>query len=135
MTKKSFSEKFVDFADLVSDVMGRPGNIGFWLFLTIAYIALGPYFAGHQVLPDWFISNNFNFPLNTVTTLLELFIGFLLAAASNRAQRKLEQVLDMLSKVIKHILTETDEIDQMLKENTELTRDVHQMQMQITQLM
>lgn len=116
--KKSFNERFVDFADTVSDVMGRPGNIGFWLFLTVAYITLGPYFAQHQLLPDWFISNNFNFPLNTVTTLVELFIGFLLAAASNRAQRKLEHVLATLQ-------TETDEIDALIKENTELTKLIH----------
>jgi low affinity Fe/Cu permease len=125
MKKRTFSERFIDIADWVSDFIGKPSNISFWLVLTVLYIALGPYFASHQLLPDWFISNNFNFPLNTVTTLMELFLGFLLAAAANRAQRKLEEILAMLVKIIKHILRETNEIDGLLKQNNNLTAEVN----------
>ncbi|HET8625903.1 MAG TPA: hypothetical protein VFL91_00685 [Thermomicrobiales bacterium] len=74
-------------ADRVSYAMGSPLNIVAWLVALVVWVALGPYMARHAFLPDWFTSNGFNFPLNTVTTVAELFIGFLVGAAANRVQR------------------------------------------------
>jgi uncharacterized membrane protein YhdT len=56
----------------------------------------GPHLAGGTWLPKWFTSQGFNFPLNLITTVAELFIGFLVAAAANRAQ-------DALTTLILHI--------------------------------
>ena len=55
-------------------------------------------FGGHSVasgswLPSWFTSEGFNFPLNLITTVAELFIGFLVAAAANRSQTALTALL------------------------------------------
>jgi len=112
---------FQRFADWVSDAMGRPTNIAFWAVLITIWTCIfafgGPHLAGGTWLPAWFTSQGFNFPLNLVTTVAELFIGFLVATAANRAQLALTVLLTKIQ-------TETDEIDGLVKENTELTRQV-----------
>lgn len=114
--------KFQDFADWVSAAMGRPTNIIFWFVLVLAWtlvFAFGsPHIASGIWLPKWFTSQGYNFPLNLITTVAELFIGFLCAAASNRVQ---EATTTLLNKIQK----ETDQIDRLLKENTELTKIIH----------
>lgn len=66
-------------ADYVSAAMGRQANIMIWLVLVGGWTFL---FAAHIVsananfLPAWFTGTAFNFPLNLVTTVAELFIGF-----------------------------------------------------------
>ena len=78
-------------ADWTSAAMGRPANIMIWLVAVIAWtltFALGgSHIASGDWLPAWFTSQGFNFPLNLVTTVAELFIGFLVATAANRALR------------------------------------------------
>ncbi len=44
-------------------------------------------------MPKWFTSTGFNFPLNLVTTVAELYIGFLVGASSNRSERNFEATL------------------------------------------
>src|SRR6185437_5245574 len=108
--RKSFNERFVDFADKVSYGIGTPLNIGFWIFAVIVWFVLFasiPSLANKNFMPAWFTSTSFNFPLNTVTTLMELYIGFLVAAATNRAQRALTQLLNHLL----HIIESQDTID------------------------
>jgi low affinity Fe/Cu permease len=124
-------ENFFDkVADWVSFAMGRPKNIIFWLVLVLGWTLI---FATHIVsatanfMPAWFTGQSYNFPLNIVTTVAELFIGFLVAAAANRSEKA-------LSTIINHILTETDEIDSLLKENTDLTRQVHATTARLTEI-
>jgi low affinity Fe/Cu permease len=95
-------DRFVDAADRVSYAIGTPQNIGIWFVLLVAWTLLGPVIAKSSFLPVWFTSNSWNFPLNTVTTILELFIGFLIAASNNRQERSLELLLQ-------HIGASTDE--------------------------
>lgn len=113
--------RFQRFADWVSDAMGRPTNIAFWAVIVTTWTCVfafgGPHLASGTWLPAWFTSQGFNFPLNLITTVAELFIGFLVATAANRAQLALTVLLT-------RIQTETDEIDALVKENTDLTRQV-----------
>jgi low affinity Fe/Cu permease len=118
-------EKFFDkLADKVSYGMGRPKNIIVWLIATIAWTVLfafgGSHIASGTWLPAWFTSQGFNFPLNLVTTVAELFIGFLVGAAANRTEAASDLQMATLKK-------ETDDIDAVLRQNTELTIEVHQM--------
>src|SRR5580658_264283 len=90
-------DAFLRFANWVSEAMGRPTNIIFWFVVVVAWTFVFA-FGGHHVasgswLPSWFTSEGFNFPLNLVTTVAELFIGFLVAAASNRSERNLQMTL------------------------------------------
>ena len=62
--------------------MGTWQNIVVWVILVGPWFALGPYISEHSLLPSWFTSNNFNFLLNTVTTIAELYIGFLVGAST-----------------------------------------------------
>lgn len=115
-------------ADWVSYAMGRPKNIVFWLVLVLCWTFVfafgGPHLASGDWLPKWFTSTGFNFPLNLITTVAELFIGFLVAAAANRSE-------NALGDIIQHIMTETDEIDELIKENTDLTRQINALALQL----
>lgn len=119
-------------ADRVSYGMGTPANIIVWIVLVGGWIAAGPYFADHAFLPAWFTSNGFNFPLNTVTTIAELYIGFLVGAASNRSERSLHRTLRSLAAQGEKIEAQEEKIEAVeeslraeIQTNTDLTQQVH----------
>jgi low affinity Fe/Cu permease len=120
-------------ADYVSAAMGRPVNIVVWLVLVVAWTAM---FASGLVnpagtfLPGWFTSQGFNFPLNLITTVAELFIGFLVAAASNRSERNLNRTLAAISQQETQIGEVEEGLRADLTANTDLTRKVHDLQTQ-----
>jgi len=115
-------------ADYVSAAMGRPTNIMVWLVLVAGWTLL---FASGLVnpagtfLPGWFTSQGFNFPLNLITTVAELFIGFLVAAASNRSERNLDRTLAAIAAQEKQIGDVEDGLQREMAENTRLTGEVH----------
>jgi len=119
---------FLKLADSVSEGMGKPVNISVWLIAVVAWtlmFALSKQLDKGTFLPAWFTSTGFNFPLNLITTVAELFIGFLVAAATNRAEKA-------LVRLIKHIYDQSDKIEAVeeslssaLAENTALTQQVH----------
>jgi uncharacterized membrane protein len=115
---EAHTSPFVRVADRVSYAMGTWQNIVVWFILVGAWFALGPYLAHHSVLPAWFTSNNFNFPLNTVTTIAELYIGFLVGASTNRTERNNRKQADRMEALEQLIHTE-------LKRNTEITDNAH----------
>jgi low affinity Fe/Cu permease len=127
---------FLKFANWVSEAMGRPTNIAFWFVLVVAWTLVfavgGKHLASGLWLPSWFTSTGYNFPLNLITTVAELFIGFLVAAAANRAQ-------DALTVLLAHIRATVERdgaIEQSLKdaiaENTVLTKEVHDLQVEMS---
>jgi low affinity Fe/Cu permease len=125
---------FDHIADSVSAAMGRPANIMVWLVLVVGWTLL---FAAHIVsananfLPGWFTGTAFNFPLNLVTTVAELFIGFLVAAAANRSERNLELTLAAIADQQKHIEDVETRLSEEVASNTALTQQVHDMASQI----
>ena len=118
---------FQKLADTVSYAMGTPANIVFWLLAVATWIALGPYIAGHAFLPGWFTSQSFNFPLNTVTTIAELYIGFLVGASTNRSERDVKSTLRQIAAQEKQIKEVEDKLARALEVNTQLTREVHEL--------
>jgi hypothetical protein len=84
-------------------------------------------------------------PLNLITTVAELFIGFLVAAASNRSERNLETTLARISQQGKQIVdvenrlgdsvaqntTITNELKELLAQNIELTKTVENLSQQV----
>jgi low affinity Fe/Cu permease len=129
---------FSRIADYVSAAMGRPVNIMIWLVLVVGWTAL---FASHVVsananfLPGWFTGTAFNFPLNLITTVAELFIGFLVAAASNRSERNLELTLAAIADQEKHIEDVETRLSTEVTSNTALTQQVHDLASQIHALL
>lgn len=111
---KKINEKFLALADAVSFGMGTPTNILFWVLAVVIWFGLGALrqdlFASNNFLPSWFTSPAWNFPLNTITTLAELYIGFLVAAATNRAERELRKIIES----IKESLDKQDKILDLL---------------------
>lgn len=116
-TMKSINEKFVRIADSVSFGMGTPTNIAFWILAVAIWFFLGytqrQLFVAGNFLPDWFTSNAWNFPLNTITTLAELYIGFLVAAAANRSERTLR-------KMIEHTKQTVDKVEEINSKQNEI---------------
>ena len=89
---------FQRIADRVSYGMGTPLNIAIWLVVVLGWTLLfalssSKSIQGGTFLPKWFTSTGYNFPLNLVTTVAELYIGFLVGASSNRSERNLEATL------------------------------------------
>jgi uncharacterized membrane protein len=121
-------------ADYVSAAMGRPANIMTWLVLVVGWTSL---FAAHIVsananfLPGWFSGTAFNFPLNLVTRVAELFIGFLVAAAANRSERNLELTLAAIAEQEEHIEDVQEKLSEELASNTAPTQQVHELASQI----
>lgn len=104
---KKLNDKFTKVADAVSWGMGTPANIGFWLLAVLVWFLLGytrrELFTEGGFLPKWFTSDAWNFPLNTITTLAELYIGFLVAAAANRAEKKLREMIEHTRRTVDRV--------------------------------
>ena len=120
---RKLNEIFESITDKVSYGTGTPLNILFWILAVGLWIYYGPVIATSNFLPAWFTSNSFNFPLNTVTTLAELYIGFLVAAAANRtekANKKLAKDNYDLTQKVEHMMEQQDQmLDIMQKEQEE----------------
>ena len=116
-------------ADYVSAAMGRPPNIIVWAILVIGWTALfafgGPTLQSGHFLPAWFTSLGYNFPLNLTTTVAELFIGFLVAAAANRSERNLNVTLAAIGQQESQIQDVETKLSVALAENTALTNQIH----------
>ena len=115
-------------ADWVSAAMGRPKNIMVWAILVLGWTFLfafgGQHLASGSFLPAWFTSQGYNFPLNLVTTVAELFIGFLIGAASNRSERNLKDTLARMAAQGKQIADVEAGLVSLLRDNTTLTEKV-----------
>ncbi len=120
---------FQRIADKVSYGMGTPLNIFIWVVLVIGWTLLfalssSESIRGGKFLPAWFTSTGYNFPLNLVTTVAELYIGFLVGASSNRSERNLEATLGRIDDQEKQIKVVESALSIALRENTELTKAV-----------
>jgi low affinity Fe/Cu permease len=121
---------FLRFANWVSEAMGRPANISFWFVAVMAWtlmFVLSKQLDKGTFLPSWFTSQGYNFPLNLVTTVAELFIGFLVAAAANRSQAALTILLDHIRSGVERDVTMEKNLTTLLAENTDITTAVHQL--------
>lgn len=113
--------------DWVSAAQGSPANIAFWLLLVIIWIGI---FWAHIVspagtfLPAWFTGQGFNFPLNLITTVAELFIGFLVATAGNRAQSALSLLIDGVKVGIDTTEALSQQTHDLVQQNIALTQEV-----------
>lgn len=122
--------------DWISFAQGTPVNLTFWLVVVLAWIAAGPYLANHPFLPAWTGSNNWNFPLNTGESTAELFIGFLVAAAANRSERRGREQSARIEALEGQVLATEDALRAEVQANTELTqqgRDLLQANTELTE--
>ena len=130
---------FLRFANWVSEAMGKPANIVFWFVLVVCWTLVfalgGPHLASGTWLPGWFTSTGYNFPLNLITTVAELFIGFLVAAAANRAQDALTVLLAHIRAGVERDVAIEQGLKEAIAENTELTKQVHELQVAMSQQM
>ena len=124
---------FQRIADKVSYGMGTPLNIAIWIVLVLGWTLLfalssSKSIQGGTFLPAWFTSTGYNFPLNLVTTVAELYIGFLVGASSNRSERNLEDTLakiETLEEKLGTLIQENTDLTNKVKMDTSLLQDVH----------
>ena len=124
---------FQRIADRVSYGMGTPLNIAIWIVLVLGWTLLfalssSKSIQGGTFLPAWFTSTGYNFPLNLVTTVAELYIGFLVGASSNRSERNLEDTLaqiEALEKRLGTLIEENTDLTNKVKTDTALLQDLH----------
>ncbi len=109
--------------------MVRPGR-----HLDADFALGGPKLSSGTWLPTWFTSQGYNFPLNLITTVAELFIGFLVATAANRAQNALTALLDKIDLQEEQIEATETNIVTLIKENTDLTGEIHTLTTEIRTL-
>lgn len=90
--RQTLNERFTDLADIISEGMGT------WPVSTVALVLIIAWtvFCAFTQGPGWWYSPFYNFPLNLVTTIAELFIGFLIAAAANRVERRHDALLEQI---------------------------------------
>jgi hypothetical protein len=120
-------------ADKVSYGMGTPLNIAIWVVLVVGWTLLflvdrNPHVQSGSFMPAWFTSTGYNFPLNLVTTVAELYIGFLVGAASNRSERNLEDTLaqiETLENKLATLIQENTDLTNEVKSDTDLLQDLH----------
>jgi hypothetical protein len=62
-----------------------------------------------------------------VTTVAELYIGFLVGASSNRSERNLEATLGRISAQDAQINAVEIKLSEALQQNTALTAEIHQL--------
>jgi len=148
--RNRLKSRYGRFCDWVSEAMGRPLNITLWFVAIVAWTAIFAFGSSHLAsgswMPAWFTSTGYNFPLNLITTVAELFIGFLVGTASNRSQNALTALLSHMQAVLDGIRGDgeklsahgdqlsaqgfqIEELEQALMTaidgNTELTKQVH----------
>ena len=100
--RRSINERFTDLADAISEGMGRWWVTALSVLLILVWLATGPLF-------HW--SDTWQLIVNTPTTIFELWIGFLLAAAANRSERRnreLQQHMADMLEGLQHIDLQED---------------------------
>jgi low affinity Fe/Cu permease len=119
-------------ADWTSAAMGKPANIVVWMIAVVGWTLIfalgGSHIDSGGWLPSWFSSQGFNFPLNLVTTVAELFIGFLVGAASNRSERNLEATLGRIEQLEMSMDEQAKTSLALLQSNTKLITQMPQVQ-------
>ena len=109
---KSLNERFTDLADIISEGMGR-----WWVSVVSAILIIGwtIYCIGTQG-PGWWYGTFYNLPLNLVTTVIELFVGFLIAAAANRVEKRNKELQETQIAILTHIEQLTNSDDKKIKQ-------------------
>ncbi len=102
---RSLNERFTQLADLVSEAMGQWWVTAISLVAVLGWLALGP-------VMRW--SDSWQLLINTPTTVLELFIGFLLAAAANRSERRNRELLELIQRLVQREQEELEVVEQEL---------------------
>lgn len=109
--KKTLNEKFTDIADVVSETMGRWWVAAASFIAVVIWLLSGPFFH---------FSDTWQLIINTPTTILEMWIGFLIAAAANRVEkhnRALQEHQEVLLEKIEKIEEQHERMLLRLTEN------------------
>lgn len=105
--KKTFDERFTDFADTISEGMGKWWITALSVIAVLVWLASGPIFN---------YSDTWQLMVNTPTTIIELWIGFLLAAAANRVEKRNRELQQTQMLLLKHVENLVDDEDKELKQ-------------------
>ena len=91
----------------------------------------GPEACERQLAAGLVHQSGLRFPLNLITTVAELFIGFLVATAANRAQNALTALLDKIDMQEERIGETEGNIVRLIQENSGIISDIHTLTTQV----
>ena len=103
---RTVDERFTDFADRVSEAMGRWRTSALCLVLIAIWGAFGPY-TGY--------SDSWQLWVNTPTTIVELFLGLFTLAAANRVEKRNWQLHQQMARTLSRVDTVTAEENDEIK--------------------
>src|SRR6202047_4466504 len=103
---RTVDERFTDFADRVSEAMGRWRTSAFCLVLIAIWAAFGPY-TGY--------SDSWQLWVNTPTTIVELFLGLFTLAAANRVEKRNWQLHQHMARTLARVDAVTAEENDEIK--------------------
>ena len=103
---RTVDERFTDFADRVSEAMGRWRTSAFCLVLIAIWGAFGPY-TGY--------SDSWQLWVNTPTTIVELFLGLFTLAAANRVEKRNWQLHQHMARTLSRVDAVTAEENDEIK--------------------
>ena len=81
------NERFTALADTVSEGIGEWWVTAISVLVVLLWLASGPLFR---------FSDTWQLMINTPTTVLEMWLGFLIAAAANRVERRNDAMLEKI---------------------------------------
>lgn len=116
--RRDYDSRFQWFADATSYGMGTPQNIGLWIFVIGMWVCcwalLTTTMTHLRLLPGWATSNEFNFPLNTGTSVAELFIGFLVGTAASRGEQSMRRAVSRIEQLEQRVLDHVERVEMHL---------------------
>jgi low affinity Fe/Cu permease len=107
--KRTIDDRFTAVADTVSEAVGKWWITGGSVIAVAIWLATGPFF-------HW--SDTWQLLINTPTTILEMWLGFLCCAAANRVEKRNWQLHQTMKLMLDHIAALSE------KEEHEITDDL-----------
>lgn len=100
------NERFTDIADRVSETIGQWWVSAISILVVLIWLASGPLFK---------FSDTWQLLINTPTTVLEMWLGFLIAAAANRVERVNRSQMERLEALVERIEAMEERVDEVVE--------------------
>lgn len=105
--RKPINEQFTDIADMISEGMGKWWVTVISVIIVLIWLISGPFFH---------FSDTWQLIINTPTTILEMWIGFLIAAAANRVEKRNRELHEQMFKLEQTVLSLVQKEEQELEQ-------------------
>lgn len=106
---RDINTTFTNIADIVSEAVGTWWVTGASVIVVLIWLASGPFF-------HW--SDTWQLLINTPTTVLEMWLGFLCCAAANRVEKRNWELHQKMMQILEHIEQEEESVVESLSKQS-----------------